>query len=402
MRRTAPWVKAINTLLAPTVRNRQNKVDAVVDKALAAGEAASGGTAEGDERFTEDYRFYAECLAAADGLTPIGWYGLGSELASRFENRFRIRRLHAERPEIGREPIERPIVVVGMPRTGTTLTHNILAGPEAHRAPLLWELLSTDLADVEPALRKRYMKTAERTAGGMATMSPAFELIHAMHATGPEECIFVLPHGLPFFVRADMPEYGAWYLDRDHTADYVYLKQALQVLQHGREPRRWVLKSPAHLWNLDALLAVFPDAQVVWNHRAPQKAVASMCSLVECVQGTHLRRVDLDGIGREWLEKLAEAVRRARAARSALPEQAVIDLSYANLTDDPRSRVPELFERLGAEWTAAEKSHLERLLDRPRHVAAGGHRYDLARYGLTDERVDEAFGDYSALVAAMS
>ncbi|WP_026923777.1 sulfotransferase family protein [Glycomyces arizonensis] len=399
MQRVAPWLKAVNVVLAPTIANRRNKVDKAIDRAVRAAEAKTDGTASGDERFIEEMRFVLSCFADVDDLTPIGWMGTVGDLGTRLENRFRIRKLHAQHPEIADEPIERPIVVVGMPRTGTTVTHRVLAAAEAHRAPLMWELLHTDLGDIPEATRAEYLKQAAKVAEGAAKASPAMRSIHTLGAEEPEECVFVLPHGLIYLVRARMPRYEQWMLDRDYTPDYQYLKQALQVLQHGRERRRWVLKSPAHLWNLETLLKTFPDAQVVWTHRDPATVLGSMCSLAETSMSAHVRNPDPHQIGRTWLGMLATGVGRATAARRNLPEDTLIDVPYRHLTEAPGRRLPDLFERLGAPWGERERRGLEGLLA---HRGGGsGHRYELSRYGIADAEVEQAFGDYGRFVDSL-
>ncbi|WP_100445372.1 sulfotransferase family protein [Glycomyces xiaoerkulensis] len=396
MRRVAPWLKAINVVLAPTIANRRHKVDRIIDRAVRDAERRTDGTASGDEEFIDQMRFVLASFAEVEGLTPAGWKGTVDDIAGRLENRFRIRRLHARHPEIADEQVERPIVVVGMPRTGTTLAHHVLAQSADHRAPLMWELMHCDLGDIPAATRAEYVKRTEKVALGSVKASPMMPHIHKLGADKPEECVFVLPHGLIYVVRAHMPRYERWMLDRDPIGDYRYLKQALQVLQHGRERRRWVLKSPAHLWNLRTLLKVFPDAQIVWTHRDPATVMGSMCSLAETTMSVHVARPDLHRIGSTWLEMLATGVDRARDARRDLPDGAVVDVSYRHLTGEPERRFPELFERLGARWGTAERLNLERA-----QVRAGGgkgHVYDLGRYGLDSAAIERAFGDYGRFV----
>lgn len=395
MNRVAPWLKAANIVLAPTIANRRSKVDKIIDRAVRDAEAKTGGTASGDEQFVEEMRFLLGCFADVERITPSGWMGTAADLASRLENRLRIRKLHAQYPEIADEPIERPIVVVGMPRTGTTFTHHLLAAPEDHRAPLMWELLSTDLGDIPEDTRNEYRKRARRMAEGAEKASPAMRRIHRLGADQPEECVFVLPHGLIYVVRAHMPRYEQWMLDRDYTPDYQYLKQALQVLQYGRERRRWVLKSPAHLWSLETLLKTFPDAQVVWTHRDPATVLGSMCSLSEATMSVHVRGPDLHQIGRTWLGMLATGVARAFSARRNLTEDTLIDVPYGHLTEAPGRRLPDLFARLDVPWGEPERRNLERLLARP---GGSGHVYDLSHYGIGATEVEQAFGEYGRFV----
>ncbi|MCD0443501.1 sulfotransferase [Glycomyces sp. A-F 0318] len=307
-------------------------------------------------------------------------------------NHLRVERLIAEHPEIAAEPVERPVVVVGLPRTATTLTHKLLVQPEGNRAPLMWELMNTHRGDIDPKLRDALVKDAQTMADLAARASPVWDLIHPMNALQPEECVFALPHGYQFITRARMPAYRRWVDERDCTGDYRHLKRVLQVLQWNRPRRRWVLKSPFHLFNLDVLLKVFEDATIVWTHRDPAAVMGSWCSLVETGRALHHRAYDAAAIGPEWLDLFGKGVAAARAVRSTAPRERFVDVPYRSLTADPRACLPELFARLGMEWTAKEEGNLEHVLARPR--TRRGHEYRLSRYGIGPDDVEEAFGDY--------
>ncbi|THV37022.1 sulfotransferase family protein [Glycomyces buryatensis] len=397
MNRVAPWLKAVNTVLTPTIANRRKKIDKIIEKAVHNAETRIGGTHSGDEQFIDDYRFLLRCFADIDGLSPTGWSGMINDVSTRIENRLRIRKLHVQHPEIAAEPIERPIVIVGMPRTGTTLLHRLLGAPEAHRAPLLWELMSTDLGDISQETRDEYRKRSDRITVGMDKVAPDFRNIHSIGTDEPEECVFLLPHGLMFAVRADSPRYVQWMLERDYTDDYRYLKQGLQVLQHGRPRRRWVLKSPAHLWSLDVLLKTFPDAEIVWTHREPATVLASMCSLAETSMSLHMHKPDPHSIGRQWLGLLATGIDRTRAVRRQQPRDTIIDVPYEHLTKEARERIPELFERLDTPWGKAEQDTLETALDRP-GGSGGRHKYELSPYGITETEVNQVFSEYRRFI----
>lgn len=218
-----------------------------------------------------------------------------------------------------------------------------------------------------------------------------------MTAEGPEECTFLLPHALVPLSQARIPAYQAWHYERDFVPDYRYLKQVYQVLQYGRPRRRWVLKSPMHTENLDALRTVFPDATLVWTHRDPATVVASFCSLVEQGMNGTLDPVDLHGLGATWLELLSRSAQRGIASRAAIPREALVDVPYSWLGSDPATGAPKLYEAIGARWTDADATRLAEIAARPK--GARPHRYDLSRYGLTRADVESAFADYNALRA---
>lgn len=391
-------VKALNTLLAPTMAGHRRRVDKAFDKLIAKAEAATGGKAADHERFLADARFVLHAWAGQDHVSAIGWASVLGSIQARVTNRFRVVQAIAAQPAIEDEVIEAPIVVTGLPRTATTLTHNLLAHPEANRAPLLWEMFDTLPPGADEALVEAAIKDARDFIGTYDKAAPVFGDIHKMDATLPEECIFLLPfHIFLWGVCGPMEAARQWWLDRDLTEDYRFLKQALQVLQFGRERRRWVLKTPCHLSGLPTLAATFPDAQVVWNHRDPATVVASYCSLMEVGWSVQLRKYDPAQIGATCLSLLTEAVQTARAARPALPN--VIDIGYSQVTTDAREQVPLLYEKLGLTWDERESAHLEYRLGRPDQKR--GHEYDLARFGLDARDVEAAFGDYPDMVAAL-
>jgi hypothetical protein len=379
-------------LLRPAFGSRRTP-DRTFDRLL-----ARAGGAEGDERFADDFRSLLRWWAGAENMTPVGWQAAQTHVRRHLTNRARIRRLMAEHPAIEREPVERPVFVVGLPRTATTLTHGVLSLSDAHRGPLLWELLSPDL-EVPPGRRRAATAPARRLVGGTNLFAPRFRDIHPMTADGPEECTFALPHALMPLAQARIPEYQAWHCGRDFVPDYRHLKRVFQVLQYGRPRRRWILKSPMHLENLDALRTVFPDATIVWTHRDPVTVVASFCSLVEHGMALSTRPVDLHGIGATWLDLLSRAAARGLAARADIPAEALVDVPYSWLGSDPATGAPKLYDAVGARWTGAEAARLAGVVARPQ--GARPHRYDLARYGLTRADVASAFADYDALRAGV-
>ncbi|MEE1761582.1 sulfotransferase family protein [Streptomyces sp. SP18BB07] len=379
-----------NLLLRPTLRSRRDP-DRVLARIL-----DRAGWAEGEEDFVDGFRFLLRQWARDPGLSPVGWQSAQAHVRRHLTNRARIRRLIAENPAIEEEPVERPVFVVGLPRTATTLTHGVLSLSDDHRCPRLWELLAPGL-EPSPEQRRKAITSARRMLDGTHRLAPRFREIHPMTAEGPEEDTFLLPHALVPLSQAQLPGYHAWHFERDFVPDYRHLKQAFQVLQYGRPRRRWILKSPFHTGNLDALFSVFPDATLVWTHRDPVTAVASFCSLVEVGMVLSRRTVDPHHLGATWLDLLSRSVRRGLAARADLPREAVVDVPYSSLGTDPAAGAPKLYEAIGARWTEADAA---RLPEAATHAKGSRpHRYDLARYGLTRAGVEAEFTEYNALRA---
>ncbi|MEV6173980.1 sulfotransferase [Streptomyces sp. NPDC051954] len=379
-----------NVLLRPAFGSRRDP-DRAFDRI-----AGKAGQTDGDEWFTDGFRLLLREWAADEELSPVGWQAGQAHVRRHLTNRARVRRLIAEHPDIEQEPIEKPVFVVGLPRTATTLTHSVLSLSDEHRCPRLWELLAPGL-DPSPRERQKAITSARRTLDGTYMLSPRFRDIHLMTAEGPEECTFLLPHALVPLSQAHLPEYHAWQFERDFVPDYRHLKQCFQVLQYGRPRRRWILKSPMHTGNLDALLSVFPDATLVWTHRDPATAVASFCSLVECGMAISRRRIDPHAVGATWLDLLSRAMQRGLAARADIPREALVDVPYSWLGSDPATGAPKLYDAVGAHWTDTDAARLPEVATRLK--GSRPHRYDLSRYGLTHADIESAFADYNVLRA---
>jgi len=399
MSRTTLTASVVNAMLAPSAGGRKRPEEAWA-KTVAGLEQSTGWSLSGDEQFAADLGFHLRCLADEPRLTPFGWQSGLQDAKGRLESRMRIRHLFETRPEIADEQIVDPVFVVGLPRTATTLAHKVLAVSDDHRGPLLWEMLRPDVAG-DPAETEKFIKTIESGARMMVRFAPSWEVIHPIRAREPEESMFILPHGtFHLALRAALPEYRAWLGERDYLPDYVYLKRALQVLQFGREPKRWTLKYPAHLNDLEVIRRVFPDARFVWTHRDPTTVMGSVCSLMETSWSLYQRRPDLDQIGELALSMLVESIEKGRNARIKLPTEAIVDVPYHRLNSDPQAEVPKLYETLGAKWTEKDAGNLASVLARPQSDRR--HEYSLSRYGLSIMGVEEAFGDYTNLVGGFN
>lgn len=394
MSRTTLTASIVNAMLIPASSGRKRPKEAW-EKAVAQVEKTTGWSVAGEEQFVADLGFHLRCLADEPKLTPFGWQSAVQDAKARLENRLRIRQRIMDHPEIADEQLVNPVFVVGLPRTATTLAHKILAASDDHRGPLLWEMLRTDVP-IDPAEAAKTIKMIDKGARMMVKFAPSWEVIHPIRSTAPEESMFILPHGTYHLaLRAALPEYRAWLGERDYTDDYVYLKRALQVLQYGREPKRWTLKYPAHLNDLEVIREVFPDAKFVWTHRDPSTVIGSLCSLMETSWSLFQRRPDLHQIGEVALGLLVESIEKGRQSRLQLPGDAVVDVPYHRLNSDPVNEVPKLYEALDAEWTEKDAGNLENVLARPQ--ADRRHEYMLSRYGLDMQGVEDAFGDYTNL-----
>ncbi|THV23495.1 sulfotransferase family protein [Glycomyces paridis] len=402
--RTTLAFKAVNTGMSPMLRSRKDPAKAWAKAVERAEKIAGSRTDESDRQWIDDFRFLIGCAADVPNLSPIGWVTTMMDAQARLVNYLRIRDLHRAHPAIAEEAIERPIFVVGLPRTATTLAHQVLARSKSCRGPRLWEMVRAGLK-LDPAEEAKLVKAVGKQFSA-TRFAPDFDHIHPVNATKPEESMFLLPHGLYHLLfHAPMPEYRKWFAARDTTVDYRYLKSALQVLQYGRPrlangaPHRWVLKYPMDLGQMPAIRKVFPDATFVWTHRSPVTVMGSLCSLADLAQSLFVSRVDREALGVYAMELMVETVESGRAFRQRQPS-AVVDVPYHRLADDPYRYVPGLYKQLGIDWTMEDDSNLVRALERPQRDRK--HEYTLGAYGLDDDSVHKAFADYELMVNAQN
>ncbi|THV27896.1 sulfotransferase family protein [Glycomyces paridis] len=382
----------LNATLGPATRARRDPERALAAWLARAGAIAEAADAEPDAEdyaFVDDLGVLLRAFAGVPGLTPVGWTAQLREAEQRLENRLRVKWIHARNPRVGAEAIERPVFIVGLPRTAAGLVHRILARSEPHRAPMLWELLRTG-ADGDDTAAQRSLDTVSRQLEALDGLGSAGRSAEPQRADWPGESTAVLWRTWRPLRCAHLPEYRAWLDQADATGDYVHLKQVLQVLQYGRTPRRWILRFPGDVARLDLVRRVFPDAVFVWTKRDPATALASFCSVVEALTVMHCKEVDPERIGRTWLGLLAEGYQRGRKLRRSLPADAVADLNYHRLVFDPHRYAPDLYDRIGAEWTHRDAMGLNEITGPANRPA---RRVDLGRYGLTEAAVAEAFAD---------
>ncbi|HEX2144094.1 MAG TPA: sulfotransferase [Glycomyces sp.] len=398
MRRTTARLHIVNALTAPAARARHDP-HRFFDRLLESQRTANAGVAltEEDEAALDDLRRFLVFFAEVDTISGVGWLSVQDMMKDRIRNRFVVRRLQAEFPEVRDERVEAPVFVIGLPRTATTLTHKILANATGGRGPYMWEMDNIGLPRPEAEIAKLRRQTQKRF-DQILLLSPSWPRIHPVRADWVEEIYFLLNQSRLHNTMAFMPKYVEFLRSYDARPDYRFVRDALQILQFRRPKPRWMLKHPDCLAETAAIHHVFPDAKFVWTHRDPHTVMGSMCSMAESLAYLHNRpsSVDPHVIGQTWLGILPEMVERARRERIQMPREATVDVAYHSMMADPFKYVPELFDKLDLKWTEADDRNLDEALNRPRDQRS--HEYSMVHYGLEPAMVDDAFGDYSLFV----
>jgi hypothetical protein len=334
---------------------------------------------------------FCAALEAEAELTPLGRSMARAAVLGALENRLRMTDWRRRHPEIDAERIEKPVVVIGMGRTGTTILHDLLARDARNRVPLTWEVD----APCPPPERASYasdprIAASEARLARTDTLIPGFKSMHPMGAILPQECVAMLSTELAsvaYQLQFRVPSYARWlHEEADLDAAYRGHRRWLQLLQ-WRCPGRWVLKSPCHLWHLRALLATYPDALLVQTHRDPLKVLSSLTSL-----GTTLRKMASDAIdpheiAREWSHWNVVAYEQSVRARVEgwIDPARVLDLHFTDFVADPFATLRRLYEFAGLDWTAEGEREMRAWWQAHPADEHGRHTHRFSDTGL-DER----------------
>jgi hypothetical protein len=357
--------------------------------------------ATGLERFDSDsFREGLEIFLAGinDGQPPAAAIErLRGAVVAALSTRLKTTAYLDQRPELLQRPIERPLFVLGIPRTGTTLLSNLLAADPARRSPLTWEIddpvppptsetLCTDPRALARLDAERRMLAARPEAGKYYRGSAIY----------PNECMFFMAHdfkALMWESRGKLPGYRDWLFQVDVSSSYRYHKRFLQLLQ-AEAPGIWNLKMPSHALWIPTLLKTYPDARLVWTHRDPFTATGSFCSLISLSHQAFTAKVDTDWLGQDCSWQAAEHANRIMDARDALGEDRIIDVHYADLLRDPLETMRKLYRALGDEFTAEAEAGMRAWLSDNPQDKFGRHEYRLTQYGLSLEKLEPMFERY--------
>jgi hypothetical protein len=334
------------------------------------------------------------------GLTVVGRMAIRGLVVRALEQRLRVAAALAEHPEIRDVPIERPLFILGFPRTGTTLLHNLVAQDQHARVPLLWELVrpapppeaATRESDPRIAVARREVET-------MYGFVPDLLRIHAQGAALPDECYHLFAITFLNFIAdisAPCPSYLRWLVGSDMVGAYRYYRTLLQILTWRTPGRYLALKAPSHIFALDALLAVFPDACIVQTHRDVAQAAASSCSLFETARRAYAESRDPRATGEEWLEIWGGAMERALAVRDAADPVRFYDVRFEEVMADPVGTVRRIHARFGIEAAPGTDERMSAWLREHPKDKHGAHQYSLSHYGLDAARLAERFAGYNA------
>lgn len=372
-------------------------VDALIEEAI----GATGFDTFDSESFREGLDVFVKDVNQGIGrgqFTEGGIARIHRDTQLYLTSRLKIADYLRQHPELLARPIERPVFVMGVPRTGTTLLSNLLAADPARRSALTWEIDdpvppaagTAALIDDSRALARL---EAERA---MLAANPEMGKYYRSSAIYPNECVFIMAGDFKTLMiesKGKLPLYKEFIFSCDMTSSYEYHKKFLQVLQH-HATGIWNLKKPSHSLWLETIFKVYPDARVIWTHRDPFTAAGSLMSVISLSHKGHMGKVDAEWLAQDYPWQAAEHASRIMDFRDKHGEDRIIDVHYSDLVADPMGEMRKLYARLGDAFTPEAEAGIQGWIDDNPQDKFGRHEYKLAQYGVTLEQLQPLFERY--------
>lgn len=342
-------------------------------------------------------------------LNTFGALAIKNVLERTFYNRLKVEQELANNPSIEQQPIKRPIFIIGMPRTGTSILQALLQEDPVHRAPLAWECLLPYPASTPTTYKNNpQLSAVQKEFGQLFQLVPDLQKKHHMAADSPQECLGINALDFTSFQTAAqvcIPSYMEWFNNEaDQLQTMRFHKRFLQYLQSGGvSSERWLLKSPVHLLRLKEIFEVYPDACIIMTHRHPAKVVPSAASLVSSVRSLYTDQEVALRTGEEHSALWSSYFNRFLKARQELnKESQIIDLKFEDFVQDHMGTVQQIYDRFGWELSTAATTNMKAFLAKNPKDKHGAHQYTLADFGLTKEGIQQQFSTYIDFLEQLS
>lgn len=355
----------------------------------------------GEGPFVDPLERFLDSLREEAGLNEIGLLIAQERILGHTVNRLNYVADRKRYPEITDQKIVRPIFIIGMPRTGTTVLHDILAQDTSNRAPMTWEVMfpspppETALFQTDPRI-----EACAATFPDIDALIPGFKAMHPMGALLTQECVTLMGETMctPLFhCQFRVPSYQDWVDEEADWGDvYRFHQRQLQHLQSRHSGDRWVLKTGAHLWGLEHLLATYPDARIVFTHRDPVESMTSYASLTSLVRSMGSDHVDRAEVARDWTARLRRAVDHGLQVRESgdYPEAIFVDVHFGDFVKDQFAVVEQIYQAFGLPIPAEAASRMRAFIDNNPKGKHGAHDYRPEDFGVDPTRVRQEFASY--------
>ncbi len=367
-----------------------------VDGLLAAAREKTGLSDYGDEWFVEPLTVLTTALVDEARLSEMGLALSQQRLTALLADRLRLRKYQADNPGVTEEDVTVAAEICGLPRTGSTLLHRLLASSPHVTSTLSWETsYPLPFPGEGPEAEVRKQKAKDRFAMFME-MAPDFGDIHTIEWDGPEEDVIVLDRtftSMSFDSFYWVPSYGDWLRGFDQAPAYRELREWLQALQfqdQSRQGKQWVLKSPHHLTAVDTVLDTFDGCKIVMTHRSPTQAVPSYASMVCAISGQYSDDVRPLEVGPYWRDRFVVALKGLAEARERRPDR-IVDVDFKDQMSDPVGTASRVLGELGI---PADTDALEAYMAKNQEQRHGSHSYTAEDFGLSEAELESDFAFY--------
>lgn len=332
-------------------------------------------------------------------LSERGAAGRSQHMVHLLANRLRLTNMLKATPALATAPLGRLVVIVGLPRSGTTKMHRMLTRDEQFNTIMTWECLSPVPLSSDADERKMRMQIGEGFCNAFKTYFPEFYAVHPIEAHEPEEDMVLMQHSfLTESLDAEMrvPGFIEWLKSQDHAPMYRQFGLFLRALadQHGKVGQPWLLKGTYHGIYLDVLLKVFPDARIIYFHRDPVATIASYASLVSKMRRMLSDEVDNREVGQELLRYWSWHQHRMLQVRDSLPDGSILDVSYSDVVRSASSVAERMYEFAGLELTSTARAAMAAWETENAQHRHGKHEYVTTEYGITDAQIADACAEY--------
>lgn len=393
-------IRAVNRVGRTLRRLGWTRFELDADILLARAQRETGLHDFGDDEFLPPLRVLIDEFREAPHLSHFGELTFRRNVLSFLKHRLEAQHDRSRFPEIGEIRIDRPVFIVGLPRTGTTLLHTLLTLDPRARWLRSWELQLTRLqtADERARVQDERRRKLQRQIAVAKRLAPEMDKMHDFAA--PAECMhWFAPtfHTELFHVSYHAATHRRWLCEvtqEQWLAPYRFYRSELQRLLWYEPGERWVLKAPIHLEGLAALRTIFPDARIIHLHRNLQHTVGSACRYYGSIYAWHARANDASAFVRSILDYLVYLADRARQMRTCLDSAPFLDIDYQELVQEPRGVVDRIYEHLSLDVSAVFDDALSAWLKRHHVGRDRGYSYHLEQFGLSAGEIDTAFRDY--------
>lgn len=354
----------------------------------------------GGDNFREGMHQLIDSLENEAHLNMMGRLMTNTEIVRYLKNKLLFEEYARQNPDVRQQEVARPIFIVGLPRTGTTLLFNLLAMDPTTRAPLSWEVQDPFPPPREETYRSDpRIENCRKAFNTLNKLDPNLIKIHEFESQWPQECVPMYRHEflcMEYQISYRVPNYHQWLKNQDLVPALQFHKQFLQHLQHHYKKDRWILKSPAHLPSIEEIFSVYPDACIIHTHRDPMKVAPSSTSLAYAIRCLGSDEVDPHEVGAQQMDLWEYSLNKAMAARKKLTdkEDQIIDIQFEDAVTDPYGTIRKIYDKFGIAFTTEAEQQMRGFHEANPQGKHGKHHYSLEMFGLDEKSNSKRFADY--------